>query len=71
MSSFKLKRLDEGNHLIEEDCLILRGSCVIQYSDDEPPEKVEPMTFYHEHENETIRVLERTSLLVGKFPTPS
>ena len=30
LSSFKLKRRDEGEITISEDCILLRGDCYIQ-----------------------------------------
>ena len=34
MTVFKLKRLEEGEHILSEDCILLRGSCVIQHLDE-------------------------------------
>jgi hypothetical protein len=74
MEGFKLKKLEEGEYELSEDCILLRGSCVILKQDEksaETGEKAQPLTFFHEHENQHVKLLERTSFLVGKFPTPS
>lgn len=40
LTIFKLKRLEEGEHVLSEDCILLRGSCIIQHPDENNTDKV-------------------------------
>ena len=68
ISGFQFKRLDEGLYDLEENSIFLRGKVEIITEIIERPQKVAPLSILFINEVNRIKVLEKSSILLGEIP---
>lgn len=65
---FSLKRAEPSEFRVEQDTIFLRGHVEVYNEEEERYMRLPPMAIVLSSEGETIRVVEKSSLLVGELP---
>ena len=68
LNKFSLKRVEPGEFPIENDVIFMRGHVEMYNEEEERYSRIAPMTIFLSRDNENVRVVERSSFMMGTLP---
>ena len=68
LDKLSLKRMEVGEFGVEEDIIFMRGNVEVYNDEEETYNRVAPLTIFLNGDNEKLKVIEKSSFMVGKIP---